>query len=81
MSVKIEFGSLAGFPISGEDILTLQADQLNVIVHHIHIICTGQTILTHRNQLNIPFTSQNFRDKSPTTIGLGWFSNIRMENS
>ena len=36
--VKIEFGSLVGFAMSGEGIPTLQVDQLNVIAHHIYSI-------------------------------------------
>ena len=37
-SIKIKFGSLAGFTMSGEGISTLQTDQMNVIAHHIHSI-------------------------------------------
>ena len=42
--IKIEFGSLVGFEMSGEGIPTLQADQLNVIAHHIHSIQTNHDI-------------------------------------
>jgi len=38
--VKVEFGSLVGFAMSGDGIPTLQTDQMNVIAHHIHSICT-----------------------------------------
>ena len=43
-NVKIEFGSLAGFAMNCNGIPTLQADQLNVISHHIRSIQTQQTI-------------------------------------
>ena len=36
--VNIEFGSLKAFAINGAGIPTLQADQLNVIAHHINAI-------------------------------------------
>jgi hypothetical protein len=35
-SIKIEFGSLVGFAMSGEGVPTLQSDQLNVIAHHLN---------------------------------------------
>ena len=38
--MKVEFGSLVGFAMSGEGIPTLQTDQMNVIAHHIHSIRT-----------------------------------------
>jgi len=42
--VKIEFGSLVGFAMSGEGIPTLQADQLNIIAHHIYSIQTKHNL-------------------------------------
>jgi hypothetical protein len=35
-TIKIEFGSLVGFVMSGEGEPTLQSDQLNVITHHLN---------------------------------------------
>ena len=43
-SIKVEFGSLAGFAMSGERIPTLQTDQMNVIAHHIHSIQMKQDL-------------------------------------
>ena len=40
-NIKIEFGSLVGFAMSGEGVPTLQADQLNVIAHHLNQINTN----------------------------------------
>ena len=40
-NIKIEFGSLVGFVMSGEGVPTLQADQLNVIAHHLNEINTN----------------------------------------
>jgi hypothetical protein len=37
-TIKIEFGSLVGFVMSGEGVPTLQPDQLNVIAHHLNSI-------------------------------------------
>ena len=37
-NIKIEFGSLVGFAMSGEGVPTLQVDQLNVIAHHLNEI-------------------------------------------
>jgi hypothetical protein len=34
-TIKIEYGSLVGFAMSGERVPTLQSDQLNVIAHHL----------------------------------------------
>ena len=39
-NITIVFGSLVGFAMSGEGIPTLQADQFNVIAHHLHKINT-----------------------------------------
>ena len=38
MNIIIVFGSLVGFFMSGEGVLTLQADQSNVIAHHLNEI-------------------------------------------
>ena len=43
-NLKFEFGSLAGFAMNCNGIPTLQADQLNVIAHHICSIQTQQNI-------------------------------------
>ena len=48
--MKIEFGSLVGFAMSGEGISTLQADQLNAITHHIHSICIGKDLWPKKQQ-------------------------------
>ena len=42
-NITIVFGSLVGFAMSGEGVPTLQADQLNVIAHHLHEINTKST--------------------------------------
>ena len=36
--------------MSGEGIPTLQADQLNVIAHHINSICTGKDLWPDKRQ-------------------------------
>ena len=41
-NIHIVFGSLVGFAMSGEGVPTLQADQLNVIAHHLHEINTKE---------------------------------------
>ena len=43
-SIKVKFGSLAGFAMSGEGIPTLQTDQMNVIAHHIYSIRMKQDL-------------------------------------
>ena len=53
-SVKVEFGSLAGFALSGEGIPTLQTDQMNVIAHHIHSICQKQDLWPDKQPNNWP---------------------------
>jgi hypothetical protein len=35
-AIKIKFGLLVGFAMSGEGVPTLQSDQLNVIAHHLN---------------------------------------------
>ena len=46
--VKIEFGSIVGFAMSGEGISTFQADQLNVIAHHIYSIQTKHNLWSNK---------------------------------
>ena len=46
--IKVEFGSLVGFAMSGEGIPTLQTDKMNVITHHIHSICTKHDLWTDK---------------------------------
>ena len=48
--ITIEFGSLAGFAMSGEGIPTLQADQLNVIAHHIYSIRSQHDLWPDKTQ-------------------------------
>ena len=48
--VKIEFGSLVGFAMSGKGIPTLQADQLNVIAHYINSIRTSKDLCPDKQQ-------------------------------
>ena len=48
--MKIEFGSLVGFAMSGEGIPTLQAVQLNVIAHHINSLRTGKDLWLDKQQ-------------------------------
>ena len=43
-NITIEFGSLVGFAMSGLGVPTLQADQLNVIAHHLNEINTSQDL-------------------------------------
>jgi hypothetical protein len=43
-TIKIEFGSLVGFAMSGEGVPTLQSDQLNVIAHHLNNINNEEDI-------------------------------------
>ena len=56
-NIKITFGSLAGFAMSGEGIPTLQADQLNVIAHHINSIRTNQNVWTDPTKWPAPLHS------------------------
>ena len=48
-NIKIEFGSLVGFAMSGEGVPTLQADQLNVITHHLNEINTNVDLWPNKN--------------------------------
>jgi hypothetical protein len=41
-TIKIEFGSLVGFAMSGKEVPTLQSDQLNVIAHHLNSIINNE---------------------------------------
>jgi hypothetical protein len=43
-TIKIEFGSLVGFAMSGEGVPRLQSNQLNVIVHHLNSINNEEDI-------------------------------------
>jgi hypothetical protein len=43
-TIKIEFGSLVGFAMSGEGVPTLQSDQLNLIAHHLNSINNEEDI-------------------------------------
>jgi hypothetical protein len=43
-TIKIEFGSLVRFAMSGEGVPTLQSDQLNVIAHHLNSINNEEDI-------------------------------------
>ena len=51
MNITIEFGSLVGFAMSGEGVPTLQADQLNVIAHHLNEINTKVDLWPNKNEL------------------------------
>ena len=53
-SIKVEFGSLAGFAMSGEGIPTLQTDQMNVIAHHIHSIQMQQDLWPEKDKTKWP---------------------------
>ena len=48
-NITIVFGSLVGFAMSGEGVPTLQADQLNVIAHHLNEIHTGEDLWPEKN--------------------------------
>jgi hypothetical protein len=43
-TIKIEFGSLVGFAMSGEGVPTLKSDQLNVIAYHLNSINNEEDI-------------------------------------
>jgi hypothetical protein len=47
-SIKIEFGSLVGFAMSGEGVPMLQSDQLNVIAHHLNGINNEEDIWVNK---------------------------------
>ena len=49
-NITIVFGSLVGFAMSGEGVPTLQADQLNVIAHHLNEINTGEDLWPEKNE-------------------------------
>ena len=48
-NITIVFGSLVGFVMSGEGVPTLQADQLNVIVHNLNAITTSEDLWPEEN--------------------------------
>jgi hypothetical protein len=49
-TIKIEFGSLFGFAMSGEGVPTLQSDQLNVIAHHLNSINNEEDIWVDKTE-------------------------------
>ena len=49
-NITIVFGSLVGFAMSGEGVPTLQADQLNVIAHHLHEINTKEDLWLNKDE-------------------------------
>ena len=49
-NIKIEFGSLVGFAMSGEGVPTLQVDQLNVIAHHLNQINTNVDLWPNKKE-------------------------------
>ena len=49
-NIIIVFGSKVGFPMSGEGVPTLQADQLNVIAYHLHEINTKEDLLPNKEE-------------------------------
>ena len=55
--LNIEFGSLTAFTMSGEGVPTLQADQLNVIAHHLHTTKTKEDLWTDKSDWPIPIDS------------------------
>ena len=59
--VNTEFGSLKAFAINGAGIPTLQADQLNVIAHHINAInMNNQKMQPYINKMKQKVLMQNF---------------------
>ena len=55
--LNIEFGSLTAFAMSDEGVHTLQADQLNVIAHHLHTIKTEEDLWTDKSDWPLPIDS------------------------
>jgi hypothetical protein len=49
-TIKIEFGSLVEFAMSGEGVPTLQSDQLNVIAHHLNSINNEEDIWVDKTE-------------------------------
>jgi hypothetical protein len=49
-TIKIEFGSLVGFAMSGEGVPALQSDQLNVIAHHLNSINNEEDIWVDKTE-------------------------------
>jgi hypothetical protein len=56
-TIKIEFGSLVGFAMSGEGVPTLQSDQLNVIAHHLNGINNEEDIWVNKKEWPQPIDS------------------------
>jgi len=55
--LRIEFGSLTAFAMSSEGVPTLQADQLNVIAHHIQTMNTNEDLWTNKSDWSLPIDS------------------------
>ena len=53
-NIRIKFGSLTGFSMSGEGVPTLQANQLNVIAHHLYNINNKQDLWIDKEELTVP---------------------------
>jgi hypothetical protein len=49
-TIKIEFGPLVGFAMSGEGVPTLQSDQLNIIANHLHSINNEEDIWVDKTE-------------------------------
>ena len=49
-NITIVFGSLVGFTMSGEGVPTIQADQLNVIAHHLNEINTKEDLWPNKEE-------------------------------
>ena len=49
-NITIVFGSLVDFAMSGEGVSTLQANQLNVIAHHLHEINTKEDLWPNKEE-------------------------------
>jgi hypothetical protein len=56
-TIKIEFGSLVGFAMSGEGVPTLQLDQLNAIAHHLNGINNEEDIWVDKKEWPQPIDS------------------------
>ena len=59
--LNIEFGSLTAFAMSGEGVPTLQADQLNVIAHHLHTMKTKEDLRTNKSDWPLPIDSPDVK--------------------
>jgi hypothetical protein len=49
-TIKLEFGSLVGFAMSGEGVPTLQSNQLYVIAHHLNSINNEEDIWVDKTE-------------------------------